>query len=196
MNILAEIFSVLLGTITDVLPIAAIIFGFQFLIIRKPVPNLKKVLVGICYVLIGITFFLIGLDMALFKLGDTMAKQLTDPEFIGGIGTIAESLEWSDYYWVYLFAADHLPTSYVSRLAPGSLRILDAHNVEHVLLERLIELKVANGEEVPAAEVDAAAARVTLPAGVAVELDGEIVETLVEDGHPVELDQPLFRVRA
>mgnify|MGYP002063966291 CR=1 FL=1 len=85
-------------------PIVAIIFGFQFLIIRKPVPNLKKVLVGICYVLIGITFFLIGLDMALFKLGDTMAKQLTDPEFIGGIGTIAESLEWSDYYWVYLFA--------------------------------------------------------------------------------------------
>ncbi len=27
------------------------------------------------------------------------------------------------------------------------------------------------------------------------ELDGEIVEVLVEDGHPVEFDQPLFRVR-
>ena len=27
------------------------------------------------------------------------------------------------------------------------------------------------------------------------ELDGEIVEILVEDGHPVEFDQPLFRVR-
>ena len=27
------------------------------------------------------------------------------------------------------------------------------------------------------------------------ELDGEVVEVLVEDGHPVEFDQPLFRVR-
>ncbi len=27
------------------------------------------------------------------------------------------------------------------------------------------------------------------------ELDGEIVEILAEDGHPVEFDQPLFRVR-
>ena len=27
------------------------------------------------------------------------------------------------------------------------------------------------------------------------ELDGDIVEILVEDGHPVEFDQPLFRVR-
>ena len=27
------------------------------------------------------------------------------------------------------------------------------------------------------------------------ELDGEILEVLVEDGHPVEFDQPLFRVK-
>lgn len=27
------------------------------------------------------------------------------------------------------------------------------------------------------------------------ELDGEVTEILVEDGHPVEFDQPLFRVR-
>ena len=27
------------------------------------------------------------------------------------------------------------------------------------------------------------------------ELDGDVVEVLVEDGHPVEFDQPLFRVR-
>lgn len=92
------------STIFDVLPIAAIIFGFQFLIIRKPVPNLKKVLIGMLYVLIGITFFLIGLEMALFKLGDTMAKQLTDPVFIAGSDAVAESLSWQDYYWVYLFA--------------------------------------------------------------------------------------------
>ncbi|MFM8979846.1 MAG: acetyl-CoA carboxylase biotin carboxyl carrier protein [Planctomycetia bacterium] len=27
------------------------------------------------------------------------------------------------------------------------------------------------------------------------ELDGEVLEILVEDGHPVEFDQPLFRIR-
>jgi acetyl-CoA carboxylase biotin carboxyl carrier protein len=27
------------------------------------------------------------------------------------------------------------------------------------------------------------------------EMEGEVVEVLVEDGHPVEFDQPLFRVR-
>ena len=101
---IAHITDTFVSTIFDVMPIVVIIFGFQLLIIRKPVPNLKKVLIGMFYVLVGITFFLIGLDMALFKLGDTMAKQLTDPEFIGGVGTIAESLEWDDYYWVYLFA--------------------------------------------------------------------------------------------
>lgn len=99
-----QILDTFFSTIFDILPIMVIIFGFQFLIIRKPVHNLRKVLIGILYVLIGITFFLIGLDMALFKLGDTMAKQLTDPEFIGGVGTVAETLRWDDYYWVYLFA--------------------------------------------------------------------------------------------
>ena len=92
------------STIFDILPILAILFGFQFLVIRKPVPNLRKVLIGMVYVLIGITFFLIGLDMALFKLGGTMARQLTDPTFIAGVDTVAEALHWYDYYWVYLFA--------------------------------------------------------------------------------------------
>ena len=101
---ISQIIDTFITTIFDVIPIAAIIFGFQFLVIRKPVPNLKKVLIGMLYVLIGITFFLIGLEMALFKLGDTMAKQLTDPAFIAGSNTAVGALQWYDYYWVYLFA--------------------------------------------------------------------------------------------
>ena len=31
------------STAVDVLPIAAVLFGFQFLVIRKKLPNLKKV---------------------------------------------------------------------------------------------------------------------------------------------------------
>lgn len=96
---------VLLTTLRDVLPIATIIFGFQFFVIRKPIPNLKRTLVGFLYVLIGLSFFLQGLEQALFPLGKLMAAQLTAPDFIyQGLQTIITAPDWKDYYWVYLFA--------------------------------------------------------------------------------------------
>lgn len=96
-----------LATVRDVLPIAAIIFGFQFLVIRRPMPNLKRVLAGFVYVLIGLSLFLIGLEEALFPLGKLMAQQLTDPTFLhGGAPPVAGvALGWEEYLWVYLFAA-------------------------------------------------------------------------------------------
>ena len=72
----------ILGTLRDVMPIAAIIIGFQLLIIRKPIRNPKQLLFGFFYVLLGIALFLEGLEMALFPLGEIMAKQLTDPAFL------------------------------------------------------------------------------------------------------------------
>lgn len=103
-ELLIHLFHVTLDTITDVLPIVVIIFGFQFLVIRKRVPNLKKVIIGFIYVLIGLAFFLVGLEEALFPLGELMAKQLTDPDFIYGVGKVAGVVHWQDYKWVYLFA--------------------------------------------------------------------------------------------
>lgn len=44
----------LLSTIRDVIPIAAIIFGFQLAVLRRPVNNLKKVLLGFAYVIVGL----------------------------------------------------------------------------------------------------------------------------------------------
>ncbi|RTE65992.1 DUF1538 domain-containing protein [Amphritea opalescens] len=102
METLSQLFTILLATIKDVLPIMAIIFGFQLLVIRRPVPNLKRVLFGFVYVVIGLALFLLGLDKALFPIGRLMAQQLTDPSFIrGGAGG---ALHWGDYYWVYIFA--------------------------------------------------------------------------------------------
>lgn len=97
-----------LNTVRDVLPIAAILFGFQFAVIRKPLPNFGRVIFGFIWVLIGLSFFLIGLEWALFPLGRLMAEQLTDPMFISGVETAAEAasvhLDWTDYSWVYVFA--------------------------------------------------------------------------------------------
>ncbi len=94
------------STITDVLPIAGIILGFQLLVLRQTIPNLKSVLVGFVYVLIGLTLFLVGLEEALFPLGKLMAQQLTDPAFIRStIDVAGATLQWDDYKWIYLFAA-------------------------------------------------------------------------------------------
>jgi len=95
-----------LSTMTDVLPIVIIIFGFQLVILRQRIPNLKSVLIGFIYVLIGLTLFLVGLQEALFPLGKLMAQQLTNPDFIRGTTTtLVDGLRWYDYKWVYLFAA-------------------------------------------------------------------------------------------
>ena len=101
---IGNLFHLFYSTFLDVLPIVLIIFGFQFLVIRKPVANLRKVLIGMFYVLIGITFFLLGLEQALFPLGRAMAEQLTNPEFLATVRMSSGALQWSDYYWVYIFA--------------------------------------------------------------------------------------------
>ena len=94
-----------LSTIRDVLPIAAVIVGFQLAVLRRPIPNLRRVAIGFAYVLAGLTLFLVGLERALFPLGRLMAAQLTDPAFVhGGLETLAAHVRWTDYYWVYLFA--------------------------------------------------------------------------------------------
>lgn len=94
-----------IGTITDVLPIATIIFGFQFAVLRRPVTNLPKVILGFFYVILGLSLFLIGLDLALFPLGETMATQLTAPDFITEFRlSLSGAFTWMDYYWVYIFA--------------------------------------------------------------------------------------------
>lgn len=104
MQLLNDLSALLFSTFFDILPIAIILFGFQFLVIRKQVKNLKKVLMGMLYVLIGITFFLLGLEQALFPIGRSMAEQLTHPEFLETVRLSAGDLQWQDYYWVYIFA--------------------------------------------------------------------------------------------
>lgn len=82
----------------DVAPIVLVLFGFQTLIIRQKIPNLRGVVIGFILVWIGLTLFIIGLEKALFPIGKIMADQLTSPSFIG------ESTSWDSYYWVYIFA--------------------------------------------------------------------------------------------
>lgn len=93
-------------TVLDVLPIAAILLGFQFVVVRRVPPNPRRLAVGFVYVLLGLSLFLVGLEVALFPLGETMALQLTDPSFVHGTDSPADGIvRWRDYGWVYAFAA-------------------------------------------------------------------------------------------
>lgn len=53
--------------------------------------------------LLALLFFLLGLEKALFPIGNIMATQLTNPEFLG----ISETNpgDWTSYYWIYIFSA-------------------------------------------------------------------------------------------
>ncbi|RLA48953.1 MAG: DUF1538 domain-containing protein [Gammaproteobacteria bacterium] len=107
MDVLSAIFAETLGTVNDVLPIAAIIFGFQFFVLRQKPANLSEILWGFVWVLAGLSLFLLGLEWCLFPLGRLMAEQLTDPVFVQSTlnaGETAADINWTHYYWVYIFA--------------------------------------------------------------------------------------------
>lgn len=97
----SSLLDTLLATLLDVAPIAAIMLFFQLAVLRQPIPRLRRVMTGMVYVVLGLSLFLVGLDAALFPLGKVMARQLTEPSFVGGAGDAAD---WSNFYWVYLFA--------------------------------------------------------------------------------------------
>jgi hypothetical protein len=96
----------ILGLLLDVTPIAAILLGFQLFVLRRRIHNPVRVAVGMVFVLLGLALFLQGLEMALFPLGRLMAGQLTAPAFIlGDSAAVITAIDWTDYLWVYAFAA-------------------------------------------------------------------------------------------
>ncbi len=103
LGLLETIGQTTVATLRDVTPIVAILFGFQWLVLRRRPPNLKRIATGFVYVLLGLTLFLVGLEEALFPLGETMAQQLAPQAMIGADS--GAGLDWRDYVWVYVFAA-------------------------------------------------------------------------------------------
>ncbi len=99
----AVLLEILRDTVLSLTPIVLLLGIFQSLIIRKPLPELRSILVGFVLLVAGMVLFLAGLDQALFPLGRVMADQLTSPAFIG----VAEGeiVEWQRYWAVYVFGA-------------------------------------------------------------------------------------------
>ena len=89
-------------TVLNVLPIMLFLMFFQLVVLRRPLKNPGRIILGFAFVLLGIALFIIGLERGLFPLGKTMARQLSNPEFLKSLGF--EQLTWISFYWIYTFA--------------------------------------------------------------------------------------------
>ncbi len=99
-----DLLQVLVATLRDVLPIAAVLVVFQLFVLRQPLPHPRRLLLGFSYVLAGLVLFLMGLEQAIFPVGRTMAAQLTAPEFVAvGVTDAAGRIDPWAYGWVYAF---------------------------------------------------------------------------------------------
>jgi hypothetical protein len=103
MNFIWSMIDTFWSTVQDVAPIVLLIAFFQIMVLKKSIPNLQRLTLGMLFVIIGLSFFLIGLEKALFPIGETMALQLSEPEFIANWNS--GPIDWKSYYWMYLFAA-------------------------------------------------------------------------------------------
>lgn len=106
MDILTLTLATAWATALDLAPIVVVMLFFQLAVLRRPLPNPRRIAIGVGYVFIGMTLFLVGLEEALFPIGRTMATQLAAAAAQGGAGSGAGSgIDWRDYFVVYFFAA-------------------------------------------------------------------------------------------
>jgi hypothetical protein len=103
MKYIFEFGGTFLSTVQDVAPIIMLIAFFQILVLKKNIPNLRAVTLGMLMVIVGLSLFLMGLEKALFPIGEIMATQLSSPDFLSRWNT--GELDWTAYYWIYIFAA-------------------------------------------------------------------------------------------
>ena len=80
MELLTTFFRTLALTVKDVFLVVALLVFFQLVVLRRPLPNWRRLALGFVFVLIGLTLFLDGLETALFPIGKIMAKQFNKYE--------------------------------------------------------------------------------------------------------------------
>ena len=73
----------------DLLPIILVIAFFQVVVLQRPFPNLGETLAGLLFVVAGLAFFVQGLEMALFPMGESLARALADKGSLIALFTFA-----------------------------------------------------------------------------------------------------------
>lgn len=95
-----EVLAPLWETMKGIIPLTAIMAFFQFVVLRKPIDNLKEFLLGFIFAVLGLHLFLKGATMSLLPLGDSVGRNIHILErrwliviiafIIGYLGTLVE----------------------------------------------------------------------------------------------------------
>ena len=85
----ASIVTGIFDTFTNILPILATIFVFQYAVLRKRLPNLFRVIVGFLFLVLGLYGFIVGIKLGLFPIGESIAGNL---------------VAMNSHFYIYLFA--------------------------------------------------------------------------------------------
>jgi hypothetical protein len=81
-----------IGSMRDLLPIAVVISVFQILVFREPASALLSMVPGVLLVVIGLAFFIFGLRLALFPVGEGLARSLAKKGSVFWLVTFSFSL--------------------------------------------------------------------------------------------------------
>ncbi|MCK9490607.1 MAG: DUF1538 domain-containing protein [Sulfurimonas sp.] len=79
----------IVDTFTNIVPILLSIFVFQYLVLRKRIPNLGRVIIGFIFLVFGLYGFIVGIKLGLFPIGESIASSL---------------VEMNSHFYIYLFA--------------------------------------------------------------------------------------------
>jgi len=66
----------LFGSVLDLAPVLGVVLFFQVIVIHQPIPDVGRLVGGMCLVILGLTFFIQGLEQGLFPIGEQMAHAL------------------------------------------------------------------------------------------------------------------------
>ena len=73
MKSLKAIWTALLDSLRDLIPIILVISFFQLAVLQQPIPDFGEIAIGIVFVVVGLTLFVQGLNLSLFPIGESMA---------------------------------------------------------------------------------------------------------------------------
>ncbi|CAI2718345.1 DUF1538 domain-containing protein [Nitrospina watsonii] len=111
MSFLDQILVSLESTAWDVLPIILVLSFFQFAVLRKSIPHFRRIFFGLVMTVVGLAIFIIGLNECIFPLGEAMASQLSDPQFLSPEDPVVQAMLENGkrippvfYSWTILFA--------------------------------------------------------------------------------------------
>lgn len=73
-----DIIKDLWGTAKSILPILVVLMAFQIIILRKPLTNIKELIIGFLLSVIGLHLFLKGVYLTIIPLGDSVGEGLVN----------------------------------------------------------------------------------------------------------------------